>query len=245
MIDKLISLFKVAALYYWKRLNRKYNKLSTAQILPPKILDSGFGTSRGNPIDRPLIANYIKSSLLGSNTNSIVNVLEIGDDRYTKQFIHQAVSYTLIFEKNVECYATQKNTVVGDLTLAGNIEHLFDIIISTQVLAFTSNPFDAVKNYVRMLKPGGILIGTEPQISQISESDKNRSGDYFRFTRQGLESIFSEHISRGEFHSHHLGGWLETYGLLVGLVEEEISNFTPSANETYAPLVGYIFLKNL
>lgn len=62
-----------------------------------------------------------------------------------------------------------------------------DSIISTQVLEHVKNPQKAVSEFYRVLKSGGHCLVTVPQFNELHEEPN----DYFRFTKYGLEEIFS------------------------------------------------------
>lgn len=61
-----------------------------------------------------------------------------------------------------------------------------DSIISTQVLEHVKDPQKAVKEFHRVLKPGGHCLLTAPQYGELHEEPN----DYFRFTKFGLEELF-------------------------------------------------------
>ena len=74
----------------------------------------------------------------------------------------------------------------------------FDIIICTEVLEHVSNPFDAVKELHRMLKPGGLLFLTTPFNFRIH----GPLPDNWRFTEHGLRQLFNGwHINISEIGS--------------------------------------------
>lgn len=62
-----------------------------------------------------------------------------------------------------------------------------DSIVSTQVLEHVKNPAKAISEFYRVLKSGGYCLVTVPQLNELHEEPH----DYFRFTKYGLEEIFS------------------------------------------------------
>jgi SAM-dependent methyltransferase len=64
----------------------------------------------------------------------------------------------------------------------------FDLVISTQVLEHVPSPGMLVREMVRVLKPGGVLILTLPFVYPEHEIPY----DFFRFTRYGIEAILAE-----------------------------------------------------
>jgi SAM-dependent methyltransferase len=64
----------------------------------------------------------------------------------------------------------------------------FDYIVCTEVLEHTRQPFKAVENLFRMLKPGGYCFVTTPFNFRIH----GPLPDCWRFTEHGLRELFSE-----------------------------------------------------
>lgn len=63
---------------------------------------------------------------------------------------------------------------------------IFDTIVCTQVLEHVDKPWIAVKEMSRVLKKGGICILTAP----FMEPYHQNPGDYFRYTIEGIKSLF-------------------------------------------------------
>ena len=66
-------------------------------------------------------------------------------------------------------------------------EH-FDIVICTEVLEHTLQPFDAVKELHRVLKPGGYVYASSPFNFRVH----GPLPDCWRFTEHGWRALFSE-----------------------------------------------------
>jgi len=64
----------------------------------------------------------------------------------------------------------------------------FDLIVCTEVLEHTLNPFSAVTEMRRILKPCGIILVSTPFNFRIH----GPLPDCWRFTEHGLRSLFSE-----------------------------------------------------
>jgi len=64
----------------------------------------------------------------------------------------------------------------------------FDVVVCTEVLEHTLQPFDAVKEIGRVLKPGGIALVSVPYNFRIH----GPLPDCWRFTEHGLRALFSE-----------------------------------------------------
>lgn len=64
---------------------------------------------------------------------------------------------------------------------------IFDVVVCTEVLEHTLNPFDAVAELRRLLKPGGLLLVTTPFNFRIH----GPLPDCWRFTEHGLRALMS------------------------------------------------------
>lgn len=70
-------------------------------------------------------------------------------------------------------------------------DSFFDIIVCTEVLEHTLNPFDAVSELFRLLKPSGILLISTPYDFRIH----GPLPDCWRFTEHGLRALLKNFSS--------------------------------------------------
>lgn len=123
-----------------------------------------FGLSRGTPIDR----YYIESFLQENKTDIRGVVLEIAESTYTKQFDHGVTSFEVL---HVDA-SNRKATIIGNLTQPETLpEKMVDCFICTQTLNFIFDVRKAIEGCFRLLKDGGVFLGTVSGISQISRYD--------------------------------------------------------------------------
>lgn len=90
-----------------------------------------------------------------------------------------------------ECLDMQSGgnvSVVGDVMSMPLESERFDTVVSNQVIEHIPRPAAFASEAFRVLKPGGIIICTAPFWEPI-HSDPS---DYFRFTTDGLRSLFQE-----------------------------------------------------
>lgn len=175
-----------------------------------------FGTDRGQPIDR----YYIERFLAAHAADVRGAVLEIGDDRYTRRFGQGRVRRSDVLHV-VE--GNPKATLVGDLTRAESVPSgAFDCAVVTQTLPFIYDVAAAVRNLHRALRPGGVLLATFPGISQISRSDMDRWGDYWRFTGLSAKRLFEEVFQPEDVSVETHGNVLAAVAFLHGLAAEEL-----------------------
>lgn len=179
-------------------------------------IDSGFGLGRGKPVDR----HYIEDFLQRHDSDIRGSVLEVAEDAYTVRFGGARVSASDILHVDD---SNPRATLVGDL---GSANHLppasFDCFICTQTLTYIYDVQRAVATIHRILKPGGVLLATVPGISQMSPYDRDRWGEYWRFTAQSLgrllgESFGSEHVAVEAY-----GNVLAATAFLQGLCTDDL-----------------------
>ena len=175
-----------------------------------------FGLDRGLPIDR----YYIEEFLRGVSSDIRGDVLEIGDDTYTRRFGQHPISSSTVMHV---AEGTPNATLVGDLaTGVGVPTSAFDCIILTQTLPFIYDVRGAIRNAYEALKPGGVLLATLPGISQVSRYDMDRWGDYWRFTTLSAERLFAESFGAGNASIQSHGNVLAAVSLLHGLASGEL-----------------------
>lgn len=86
--------------------------------------------------------------------------------------------------------ATSGATFIADLCKPLDLRLLdrYDMIVCTEVLEHTRQPFNAVDNLLRMLRPGGLVFVTTPFNFRIH----GPLPDCWRFTEHGLRELFKE-----------------------------------------------------
>ena len=143
-------------------ITKKINKSFLSKTFTRKTLDKFI---------IPIISKHCKG-----------DVLDVGalDSPYKKHMKFEKYSVLDINNKNADYNVDIHNT---------NIEsNKFDTIIATQVLEHLYNPFKAVGEILRMLKPNGYFIASTVFIYPYH----GEPNDYFRFTKFGLKKIFEK-----------------------------------------------------
>lgn len=230
----LLSAKKIIYRVFLKRYSSKtffFNEI--------KMLDNGFGVNRGTPIDRVLIQRFLSKQIPQLRLPEQASVLEIGDSRYSDSFLPSVSKAVLNLKKGQKIDFDGEN-LVGDLICTPILESFFDCILVTQVLAFTSNPFSASDCLLRLLKPGGWIVGTEPQLTALSLYDYSSHGDFFRFTPMGLKAIYeSSSCGFDNFYFSHLGNLQDSLNLMMGVVSEDGVKVGAYSSIQHAPTIGY------
>jgi SAM-dependent methyltransferase len=180
-------------------------------------ISNKFGLDRGHSIDRYYIEQFLSEFLADIRGN----VLEMGDDRYTKKFGASRVIYSEVL--HVEEGHPQV-TVVADLSRDQTLPpDIFDCIICTQTFQFIYDSGATLRCLYRILKPGGVLLVTAAGISQVSRFDMDRWGDYWRFTTLSMRRLFDEAFPSEAVQINAYGNVLSSVAFLHGISSEELT----------------------
>ena len=72
------------------------------------------------------------------------------------------------------------------------LENQYDKIICLSILEHVYNPFDAVKNLMKMLKSNGVIYGYVPYLYHYHAPSDLQFQDYFRFSKDSLAYLFKD-----------------------------------------------------
>ena len=78
--------------------------------------------------------------------------------------------------------------VFGSVMELPFVDHSFDVVLCTEVLEHVPEPVKTLKEFHRVLKPGGHLILSVPFLYQTHEQPY----DFFRYTPFGLHYMFTQ-----------------------------------------------------
>ncbi len=95
--------------------------------------------------------------------------------------------------------------VVGRAESIPMRDNSIDSIVCTQVMEHLNKPFEAVEEFYRILKTGGHILVTAPQMNELHEEPN----DFFRYTKFGLISMF-ENIGFKTIVYEQRGGFFTT-----------------------------------
>jgi hypothetical protein len=190
-----------------------------------------FGHDRGTPIDR----YYIEYFLEQHRADIRGRTLEVGDATYTQRFGAARVTRADILHTPP---GGRSATIVGDLGTGDGIPvAAFDAIILTQVLPFIFDVRAAVRHCHAALKPGSVILATVPCISQISEYDMQRWGDFWRFTPLSAKRLFEEAFIGGTVEVEAHGNALAATAFLQGLATQELTAEELDHSDPVYPLI--------
>jgi hypothetical protein len=195
-----------------------------------------FGLDRGTPIDR-----YYINCFLSYNHDFISgNVLEIAESTYSKKFGKNVSKREVLHVDETNPNAT----IIGDLTNLQTLpEGTIDCFICTQTYNFIYNFKHAILGSYKLLKPNGILLATVAGISQISEYDKDRWGDFWRFTPQSSQLVFEEVFGKGNVTIDYYGNCLAATSFIRGIAAEEIKRESLDVKDPNYPITITIIAK--
>jgi SAM-dependent methyltransferase len=179
-------------------------------------ISGAWGFDRGLPVDR----YYIENFLAGHADDIQGHVLEIMDAAYTRRFGGKQVQKSDVLDV---ADGNPNATIVADLTSAEHIpSETFDCIIFTQTLLLIYQLHPAIETLHRILKPGGVVLGTVPGITKISREDMCRSGQYWSFTTLSIQRLFEEVFPAKQVEVKAYGNVLTASAFLYGLAAEEL-----------------------
>lgn len=177
MFNSLKALFKYFIRFFIK-----------SDFISNDFISNDFGFSRGNPIDRYYIENFLKK-----NQNDFVGEsLEFGTDFYLKKFNRGITSFNIF--TSLKDKSKNKNLTKGDLTIVKNLpEEKYDLIVCTNVLNFIYDINLAIKGLHKMLKINGVCLVTIAGFStHVSRYDMDRWGDYWRLSEKSAYKAFKK-----------------------------------------------------
>ncbi|MDQ2927019.1 MAG: class I SAM-dependent methyltransferase [Pseudomonadota bacterium] len=127
-------------------------------------------------------------------------------------------------------HATDADDVPGDS---------FDCFICTQTLTYIYDVKGALATIQRILKPGGVLLVTVPGISQMSPYDRDRWGEYWRFTAQSLGRLLGDAFGNQNVTVESYGNVLASTAFLQGLCAGDLSrNELEHRDQRYQMLIA-------
>jgi SAM-dependent methyltransferase len=180
-------------------------------------IDPSFGLGRGKPVDR----HYIEDFLRRHAADIRGRALEVGEDAYTVEYGGGRVTRSDILHADD---SNPRATLIGDLATGDSLpSDAFDCFICTQTLTYIYDVQAAVRTIHRILKPGGVLLATVPGISQMSPYDRDRWGEYWRFTAQSLGRLLGDRFGSARVEVEAFGNVLASTAFLQGLCADDLT----------------------
>jgi uncharacterized protein YbaR (Trm112 family) len=137
---------------------------------------------------------------------------------------------------NLDIYPHHNVDIVGDAHHLPFLPDSFDGVYACAVFEHLLNPFQAAAEVTAITKPGGLVMVAAPFIFPIH--GPGYTGDYFRFTDQGLRQLFWE-FEEVECKAHGL----PTRGMLA-LLRAYAGAFSDNRYISYALAYAFSWLFN-
>jgi len=190
-----------------------------------------FGVDRGLPVDRFYVERF-----LALEADSIQGqVLEIGEDTYTRRFGGERVTGNDVLHVTGDNSAA---TIVADLADAPHIpDGRFDAIVFTQTLQLIFDPPAALQTLHRILKPGGALLVTVPGISPVATRSVWGPTWYWSFTEASLRRLLAQTFEARDCRLETHGNVLAAVAFLQGLAAEDLTADELSSRDPDYPII--------
>jgi len=204
--------------------------LRWGEIARAEPLCREFGFSRGKPIDR----HYIESFLADHRADIHGDVLEVGDDSYSRMFGGEKVTGQNVIHVRPHFPGA---TIHGDLSRPGVLpEGVFDCIILTQTLHLIFDVESAVDQIHRSLKPGGVALITVPGISPVDRGEWGESW-YWSFTEAALRAALECAFRASDVQSCFYGNLYAATMFLHSAAVEDINISRLNQRDSAYPVV--------
>lgn len=195
-------------------------------------LSDVWGIDRGRPVDR----YFIESFLNEHSADVHGHVLEVKDPGYTARFGGDRVRRSSVLDVDPD---NRVATVIGDLATPGGILlDGVDCFILTQTLHIIYDIEGAVREAVRLLSPGGVLLCTIPAVSRVNYEDGGlEHGDFWRLTAAAVRRLFEQlpQVERLEVKTY--GNVRTCAAFLYGLAAEELPEDVLDHHDPWFPLL--------
>jgi SAM-dependent methyltransferase len=138
----------------------------------------------GAPLERESIYRFLVEQARAMQPESRVLDIGAGEAPYRELFAEHAY-VTLDHDDTAHS---------GEVDLRGAADSIpveddsFDAIVCTQVLEHVPRPGEALREFNRVLRPGGLLMATIPFAWEEHEAPY----DFFRYTRYGIEQLLAD-----------------------------------------------------
>jgi SAM-dependent methyltransferase len=155
-----------------------------------------------------LLAEGVRAAA-GYHTGTLVLDVGCGSKPFAPHLMRQGDSW-IGMDLPVTAAGASRADVFGSAMAAPFATGVFDTVLCTQVLEHVPQPWLAMVELSRMLRPGGHLIATVPHISVLHEEPH----DYFRYTPYGLHQLACL-AGLEPVRVQPLGGFAATIGYLL------------------------------
>lgn len=169
-----------------------------------------WGSSRGGPIDRI----YIEDFLQRHSADIRGRVLEVVDDSYVSRFGRGVTRVDILdIDRN-----NPDATFYGDIQDAPELpDDSFDCVVLTQVLPFVYDGRAALETVRRILAPGGVLLATTGGISRLAPIEAPVYGHWWHYTSMSIRRLAEDVFGESNVEVATYGNVLAAAAFLYGL----------------------------
>lgn len=205
------------------------------QELKTEPISRRFGRELGTPIDRIYIEKFLES-----NQSYIKgNVIEVGDDYYTRKYGVPNVKSNIM-----HIYGWKGAKKINIETGEGIEENSIDCFICTQTLQMIYDIHACMKNIKKMLKPDGVALITISGISQLAMSDYSTWGEYWRVTPLTAKKLATEQFGNENVQVYSYGNVKTVAAFICSIPAEVLDPRDFEENDEQFPLtVGLVVKK--
>ena len=195
------------------------------QVTP---IGADFGFSRGVPVDRYYIEEFLKSCARDIQGRA----LEIGDAGYCNRFGQVERQDVLHIDADAP-----GATIVGDLSQPGVLPAgVFDCLVVTQTIQLIYDVAAAVRELHRALKPGGVALVTVPGVSSVDGGAWGSSWCW-SLTATSATRLFAEVFGAENCTVQAHGNVYAATCFLQGLALEEVDPRKLDAHDSRYPVI--------
>jgi SAM-dependent methyltransferase len=221
-------LARLAATVGWSDYAPARGRVRFGSLRRTTPISRKWGWDRGLPIDRFYIERFLAQHA-GDITG---DVLEAGDDSYTRRF-GSAVNRIDILHPDADNSAA---TLIGDLADGSGLpSERFDCIVLTETLQLIFDAAAAMATLHRMLKPGGVLLLTVPGITSLGDSTWHHTW-HWMFTQVSIRRLAEAHFEPYDLHIETHGNVLTASSFLYGIAAGELATSELDENDPNYPV---------
>jgi SAM-dependent methyltransferase len=136
------------------------------------------------PLERTSILEFVARQARSLASEARVIDIGAGDAPYRELFAAQR--YVTL--DHAETDHSGKVDLLGSADSIPADAGSFDVVLCTQVLEHVPDPQRAMREFHRVLVPGGLLLATVPFVWEEHEAPH----DYYRYTRWGIEHLLQQ-----------------------------------------------------
>lgn len=199
-----------------------------------KPISAKFGFDRGTPVDRFYIEKFLEA-----HKHLLTGVcLEIHDATYLNRFGNETITRKDVLDIDP---TNKEANILGDLRSIPSIQdNSYDTIVLTHTLGVIDDHEAAVREVIRILKPGGTALVT---VSSMGVAAIPRLA-FWRYTPASLHYLFYKYVTNVQVLSY--GNVLSGQAFWVGLSAEELTLEELSVNDPRYPVITTaVVVKNM